>query len=64
MEQLVRVLARGAHVSHAGVQEVALSAIASTAAAAGPDFLPHLPTVLPALSHFMSATSKDMLPCR
>jgi hypothetical protein len=65
MSQLVAVLARGGgQAAHAGVQEVALSAIASAASAARADFAPHLSTVLPALSHFMAATSRDLLPCR
>ncbi len=64
MEQLVRVLTHGAHASHAGIQEVALSAMASIAAASGKAFLPHLPTLLPVLSHFMSGTATDYLACR
>lgn len=48
------MLAHGAHKGAAGVQEMALSALASIAAAARTDFEPHLPAVLPALNHFMA----------
>eukprot|EP00798_Chlamydomonas_sp_ICE-L_P021936 gene21936-28982_t len=60
VEKLVEVLRTGSHT----MQDVALSAIASTVAAAGKDFEPYVGTLLPILQHFMSTTSPELLPHR
>jgi len=43
---------------------MALSAIASTAAAAAADFAPYVAAVLPALQHFLTAQAPELLLCR
>ncbi|MEW5308809.1 MAG: hypothetical protein WDW38_000740 [Sanguina aurantia] len=53
-------------LQHGGrsMQEMALSAIASTVAAAGTDFEPYVAPLLPILQHFMVSSSSDLLKCR
>jgi len=64
IERLVGVLSHGATTNNHDVQEMALSAIASTAAAAAADFAPYVGAVLPALQHFLTVERSELLPCR
>lgn len=43
---------------------MALSALASIAAAAQADFEPHVPAVLPVLHHYMGVTGTELVRCR
>jgi len=60
IEKLVAVLSHGAHTSNHNVQEMALSAIASTAAAAAADFAPYV-TAVRACGH--NVLQKSMYAC-
>ncbi|KAF8069426.1 IPO4 [Scenedesmus sp. PABB004] len=64
MPQLVETLLCVLAASRPAVQEMALSAVASIAAAAQGAFQPYAGAVLPVLDHFMRAPGKDLLLCR
>jgi hypothetical protein len=55
VQQLVGVLS--ASQGQPAVQEMALTALSTTAGAAGKQFAPHVQTVLPVLDHFMSGAA-------
>ncbi|GAX82443.1 hypothetical protein CEUSTIGMA_g9871.t1 [Chlamydomonas eustigma] len=65
MPQLVETLMSvlRSSCSHS-MQDMALSALASTIAAAGPHITPYAPALLPVLQIFLTLSLPDQLPCR
>eukprot|EP00882_Tetradesmus_deserticola_P014858 GHRQ01015811.1.p1 GENE.GHRQ01015811.1~~GHRQ01015811.1.p1 ORF type:complete len:546 (+),score=193.28 GHRQ01015811.1:112-1749(+) len=64
MPQLVSELLQVLQMGRPGVQEMALSAVSSIAAAAEQAFQPYTAQVLPVLQHFMQHPGKEHLLCR